>query len=231
MKQQTLTTAIVLTRTNFGEADRIITVITPDHGKLRLMAKGVRKSTSKLAGGIELFSISELSFIPGKGDIGTLVSTRLQKNFGNIVKHIDRTMLGYELIKRFNKATEDAAESEYFDLLAATLEALNNPDAHTDLVETWFNAQLVKLAGNSPNLKTDSEGMKLDSESNYAFDPDAMIFVKTQQGSYGASVIKLMRLFFCLESSEPLLQIKGVNAALPAAKLLIGTMLGQFIRI
>lgn len=61
-----VTSGIVLNRINFGEADRILTVITPDQGKLSLIAKGVRKEKSKLAGGIELFSVSNISFIPPK---------------------------------------------------------------------------------------------------------------------------------------------------------------------
>lgn len=48
---QQVTDAIILTRTDYGEADRIITLLTPGHGKLRLIAKGVRRIRSKLAGG------------------------------------------------------------------------------------------------------------------------------------------------------------------------------------
>jgi DNA repair protein RecO (recombination protein O) len=67
------TNGIILARTNYGEADRIITFLTPDHGKVKVIAKAVRKSKSKLAGGIELFSISQISFIIGRGEINTLV--------------------------------------------------------------------------------------------------------------------------------------------------------------
>ena len=45
------TQAIVLRRTNYGEADRILQLLTPE-GKKSVMAKGVRKEKSKLAGGI-----------------------------------------------------------------------------------------------------------------------------------------------------------------------------------
>ena len=68
--------SIVLSRINYGDNDRIVTVITRDQGKIRLIAKGSRKLKSKLAAGIELFSVSEISFIKGKGDIDTLVSSR-----------------------------------------------------------------------------------------------------------------------------------------------------------
>ena len=71
------TIAIVLKRIDYGEADRIVTVLTPDAGKLSLMAKGARRVKSKLAGGIELLSTSEINYIAGKGSLDTLVSSRL----------------------------------------------------------------------------------------------------------------------------------------------------------
>jgi DNA repair protein RecO (recombination protein O) len=83
---QIITTAIILRRTDFGEADRILTLITPDHGKIRLMAKGVRRPKSKLAGGIELFSVSKISYIKGRSEIGTLVSAQLNTHYGTIVR-------------------------------------------------------------------------------------------------------------------------------------------------
>jgi len=46
------THGIVLARTDFGEADRILTFLTPDNGKVKAIAKGVRKQKSKMAGGI-----------------------------------------------------------------------------------------------------------------------------------------------------------------------------------
>src|SRR5581483_3542398 len=111
--RQFRTQAIILNRTDYGEADRIISFLTPDHGKLKAIAKGVRKSKSKLAGGIELFSVSDISFIPGRKEISTVVSTRLIKHYGHIVKDLNRTNTGYALIKRLDKATEDAPETDY----------------------------------------------------------------------------------------------------------------------
>ena len=60
MKQQT-TKAIVLRRTNYGEADRIVTFLTPV-GKIRAMVKGVRGSKGKWAGGIGLFPRNPFHF-------------------------------------------------------------------------------------------------------------------------------------------------------------------------
>jgi len=52
------TEAIVLRRSDFGEADRLLTVFTPERGKLRLIAKGARKPSSRKSGHVELFSYS-----------------------------------------------------------------------------------------------------------------------------------------------------------------------------
>ena len=63
------TQAIILKRINFGEADRILTAITPEYGKISILAKGVRRSKSKLAGGLELFSVTDIGFINGKSNL------------------------------------------------------------------------------------------------------------------------------------------------------------------
>ena len=54
MSDEIKTLGFVLRRTNYGEADRILNLITPQ-GKISAIAKGVRKPKSKLAGGVEMF--------------------------------------------------------------------------------------------------------------------------------------------------------------------------------
>ncbi|HPG37338.1 MAG TPA: DNA repair protein RecO, partial [Candidatus Saccharibacteria bacterium] len=138
MKQQ-VTDAIVLRRVNYGEADRIVTLLTPSDGKLALVARGVRRPKSKLAGGIELLSISSVTYAGGRsGGLGTLVSARLEQHFGNIVKDLARVQLGYELLQTTDKITEDQPEPEYFTLLATGLAALNMPEVPVDLIKVWF---------------------------------------------------------------------------------------------
>lgn len=205
--KQIVTTGIVLARTNFQEAERIVTLITPDHGKVRVLAKGVRKSKSKLAGGIELFSISDVTFLSGRGELNTLISSRLQTHFGNIVKDITRTMLGYELLKRTNRLTEDAAGSEYFELLKTTLGGLNNLDLPGELLELWFGMQLLKITGHSPNLETDTEGDKLSVDQKYIFSIEDMAFTPNDEGQWEASFIKLLRLAERVRTPELLLKV------------------------
>jgi DNA repair protein RecO (recombination protein O) len=212
------TKAIVLARTDYGEADRILTLLTPDQGKVKGIAKGVRKSKSKMAGGIELFSVSEVSYIIGKSEINTIISTRLVKHYGNIVKDIDRTNLAYEIIKITNKATEDHPEEAYFKLLKDVFEALDDDSINATLINLWFNAQLLKISGHAPNLKTDKEGNTLREGKKYDFDFEKVCFTAKTSGPYGVDEIKFARLVF--GNNQPQTLQKVQRAPKLAVKLL-----------
>lgn len=228
---QLTTTAIVLSRIDYGEADRIITVLTPEYGKLRLMAKGVRRVRSKLAGGIELFSISSITFIRGRKDISTLVSTKLIRHFGAIISDIARVQLGYDLIKLLNKVTEDNSEPEYFTLLEQMFQALEDITISEDMVQVWFYAQLIRFGGHTPNLRTDNLGRALVADACYRFDYETMSFASDAQGGYTADRIKFLRLIFSGNQPKVLRAVQGSGELLQAARPIIQTMLNTFIRI
>lgn len=193
MKQLTAK-AVILTRTDYGEADRIITFLTPDNGKVRAMAKGVRKPKSKLAGGIELFSISDIAYIQGKGDLHTLVSTRLDIHFGNIVKDIDRTMLGYDMLKILSRILEDEGGPEFYELLINSLAALDDLSSPKDLGEASFLLQLMRLLGHLPNFTHDIKGNEMTPDKTFQFSIDDMGFFEKPGGPYTQNHIKLLRL-------------------------------------
>ena len=221
----------MLARTDYAEADRILTFLTPDNGKVKAIAKGVRKQKSKLAGGIELFSISELSLIVGKSEINTLISTRLIKYYSQIVKNLDRTNLAYELIKITNKATEDNPEPAYFNLLNDSFKALDDHSISYQLIQVWFYAQLLKLAGHSPNLKTEKSGEKLQSGQKYNFDYETMCFQPAPKGQFGSSQIKFLRLLF---SSNPIKTLQKIQNSVSLAEKTsqpLKLMLQNYVRI
>lgn len=231
MKNQIVTIGIVLARTDFQEADRIITVLTPDKGKIKAIAKGVRRPKSKLAGGIELFSISNVTFLPGRGDLQTLISSRLINHYGNIVKDINRTMLGYELLKRINRVTEDEPGEEYFEMLRRSLAGLNDSGVDRQLVELWFTMQLLKLTGHSPNLKTDSKAKQLDAEKSYMFNFDDMAFVSNDKGPHNANLIKLLRLGIGAKDPSIFSRVQGSEKLVETTLQLAKAMLKHNVRI
>jgi DNA repair protein RecO (recombination protein O) len=223
------TKGIVLSRTDYGEADRILTFLTPDHGKVSAIAKGVRKQKSKLAGGIELFSVSEISYIPGKRDISTLISTRLVTHYGQIVKDLNRTNTGYELIKIINKATEEKPEEAYFNLLKQLFEALDDHSVDLELIQAWFAAQLLRQAGHTPNLRTEQGGQKLQAGQTYDFNLDNMSFQSGETTS--ADQIKFLRLLVRENIPHTLQKVAGAARLASQSRQLIQPMLQTYIRL
>jgi DNA repair protein RecO len=207
-----VTQGIVLRRTNYGEADRIVQFLTPDQGKISVVAKGVRRLKSKMAGGVELFSVSSLSFIKGRSELGTLVSARLQTHYGNITKDITRVQLGYDLIKLLNATVEDDAEPAYFNLLHMTFAALDDLELPADLVRIWFSARMLQETGHMPNTKTTMDGQPLRADKTYDFNLDDMAFMEHPGGAFGQNEIKFMRLLFSDASVKVLSAVENADA-------------------
>lgn len=223
--RQITTKALVLRRTNYGEADRIVTFLTPQ-GKVRAIVKGVRRSKSKLAGGVELFSENTITYMEARGDLARIVSTRLEVHWDGFLGDLQRMMFGYEAMKLIDKAVEDEAEGGYFELLRQTFEVLSNSQIPREGVECWFYLRLLGLEGRQPNLETSSNGQKLKADGTYQFSVDEMCFIENTSGIFRADHIKLLRL---LRQHSPgvLGQIKQanelVNDILPILKSLINT--------
>jgi recombinational DNA repair protein (RecF pathway) len=226
MKQQ-VTVGIVLSRTNYGEADRIITVLTNTQGKLRLLAKGVRKIKSRMVGGIELFNVNDITYIVGRGEMGTLISARLKKGYTHIVKDVNRTMYAYEVLKTFNRITEDSPEPAYFTALGKCLEALNDQEVPLEFIRLWLSLQLLKLEGHAPNLVTDIKGQALVADANYLFSFDDMAFSASARGPFSSSHIKLLRLAERASSPLKLAKVQLDKTILPPTVQLAKAMLSQ----
>jgi DNA repair protein RecO (recombination protein O) len=206
MKQQT-TQAIILKRINFSEADRILTVITSDYGKMSVLAKGARRSKSKLAGGLELFSVSDISFIDGKSELKTLVSTRLQKHYGNIVGDMKSTMLAYSFLKMIDESTKEECEDEFFALLQNALEALQENQEYPEVVQLWFVDTLLGKTGVAINTSQQVNGDQFTEDALYEFDYDAMGFYEHKTGKYTPKHIKFLRLLAKVSAPSHLIKI------------------------
>lgn len=225
--KQIVTKGIILRRTNFGEADRIITVLTVDQGKIRLVAKGVRRIKSKLAGGIELLSLNDITYAPGKGDLGTLISARVVTNFGNIVTDVERMMYTYDVLKLIDKATEDSADQDYYITLVYALDAINELTVSLDWIRLWFILRLLRMGGHEPNLTTTSQGSPLQATDVFTFSFDDMTFEPHTAGVFGAKSIKLLRLAIEARSPRQLAQISNSDNLLPPLVQLTRTMLAE----
>ena len=191
--------AIVLNRINYKETDRIITVLTPDMGKLSLYVSGARSMKSKLASSIELFSLSDLSFIKSKGELFKLISGRVIKNYSHIITDYARIEVGYEMIKIINKYTYENTESVYFKLLELGLDSLDNVSFDPETIYLWFVLQLIAISGHSPDLSYQVNGQKLSQDDRFSFNLDNMHFYADQSGQYLPKDIKFLRLVLAVD--------------------------------
>lgn len=212
------TRAIVLRRTNYGEADRIVQLITPD-GRQAVMTRGVRKEKSRLAGGIELFAISDVVIGQGKGELGILTSARLVQFYRHIMDDYDRMQFAYEVLKRVASASEMVDEPEWYDVASEVLMGL---DAHTielNLTRTWFYLRHAALLGHELSLTHDIDGKMLSAELRYRYDVSEQGLRESLKGNITASHIKLLRLVSA-KSLQTLAQIGGIEDIIHECELL-----------
>jgi len=211
------TRAIVLRRTNYGEADRILQLLTPE-GKRSVMARGVRREKSKLAGGIELFAITDVVINEGKGELGMLTSARLVHFYRHILEDYDTMQFGYEVIKQVARASEMVDEPEWYEMLAEVLMALDAQSVSRALVETWFYLHYAALLGHELSLTHDVNGAKLQPEKRYMYDVSETGLREAPQGELTADHIKFLRLVGA-KSLKVLAQIGGIDHILPECRL------------
>lgn len=217
MTRSVRTKAIVLRRTNYGEADRIVQFITP-LGRYGAIAKGVRREKSKLAGGIELFAVSDIVIAEGKGELGIVTSARLIEFYRHILEDYDRLQFAYEAVKQVGRASEMVDEPEWFEVLAEVLAALNDKNIALGLIETWFYLRHADLLGHALNVRRDINGEQLSVDKKYTYDVSEQGLRESVSGDIGADHIKFLRLVGN-KSIATLSQISGLEPILSVCLL------------
>ncbi len=155
--------ALVLRRRDYGDADRVLTVFTPDRGRLELIAKGVRKTTSRKAGHLELFTHDSLLLAQARTwDIVTEAVT--VESFRHLRDDLDAiSRAGYiaELVDAFSANDDD--HRPLWELTLFTLRELDaaaaatdrqNPTIDRSVLLYWYVLHLLSLMGFQPNLFT-----------------------------------------------------------------------------
>lgn len=178
------------------------------------MVKGARREKSKLAGGIELFGISDIVINQGRGDLGILTSARLIHFYRHIMEDYDRLQFGYEAIKQVTKASEMVDEPEWYDVLFETYKGLDVLTLPLQLTQVWFYLRHAELMGVSLNLRSDVDGQPLLPDARYMYDVSERGLRQSSKGDISAQHIKLLRLV-AVKSLETLAQVGGVTTLLP----------------
>ncbi len=146
------TEAIVLRQRKLGEADRILTLYSPQLGKVEAVAKGVRRQTSRKAGHLEPLTWSTLLLAHGQ-NLDIVTQSETVESFMALRQDLQRLARGIYCAELVDRFSEPRVENfPVFRLLAETLRRLATPEAPADLAVRLFEVQLLAFAGYRPQL-------------------------------------------------------------------------------
>ena len=150
------THALVLRRRDVNDADRVLTVFTPHEGKVELLAKGVRKTTSRKAGHVELFT--HVALVVAQARTWDLITeAAMVESFRHLREDLDAIAAASyvaELLDNFTDAADDNQPLWELALFALrTLDAAAAaPEAAAPNLLHWFDLQLLSLTGFQPQF-------------------------------------------------------------------------------
>lgn len=156
------TRGIVLKRRVYGEADRILTILTPSLGKLEAIAKGSRRITSKLGGHVELFYVVDWVLAEGR-TWHVVTGADTVESFPNLRQTLDTVRQASHVAHLANRVLPEGESHEAaYRLVEATLRAI--APGNSPLVLRQFEWQLLLAIGNQPELgKCSHCGSALDA--------------------------------------------------------------------
>jgi len=143
--------AIILSRIQYGETDRIVTVFTREHGKLRLMAKGVRRVTSRRSPHLEIFTHCSLVIRKGRG-MDSVSDVSPVDVWERLRNDLDRVSVAYLYCELVAALVADRQEQpDVYDLLLAALNELDSGDKQSRFAASRaFTLELLWTLGFLP---------------------------------------------------------------------------------
>lgn len=144
---------IVLRGIRLGEADRILSIYTQGHGKVRAVAKGVRRAKSRFGGRLEPFTHVEVVLYRGRGELDTVTEADIVTRFPRLRTDYAAFCAAGAMADALERATPDHERNvRYFVLLRGGLGALSEGAEDPALCAYAFLAKLASMAGLHPTL-------------------------------------------------------------------------------
>lgn len=141
--------AIVLRTQKLGEADRIITTLTAEHGVVRAVAKGVRRTRSKFGAVLEPFMGADVQFIHGRS-LAIITQAQMRGDYGgDIVADYEKYTSASAMVETAERVAEGTGTNDraQFDLLHGGLAALARGTHSPDLILASYLLRAMSLAG------------------------------------------------------------------------------------
>jgi DNA repair protein RecO (recombination protein O) len=228
------TQAIILKRRDFGEADRLLTVLTPEHGKIDLIAKGARKPNSQKTGHVELFTRADMLVHRGR-ELDIAVQAEMIAPYLEIREDLQRgAYASYcaELLDRFATAGEEDF-ADLFQLMDDTLGRLCL-DSDPRLAARYYEMHLLDLVGFRPELNECVVSRETIRPENQFFSYTLGGVVSPGSAPEGTGLVPIamvtLKVLRHLQRSE-YTHIKSLNISLPLHDDLERIMLGYITHL
>lgn len=166
MSRQYRDAAVVLHTYKLGEADRIVVLLCREHGKVRAVAKGVRKTRSKFGSRLEPTSHIVVQMYEGRGELQTVTGAELVETFLEVRTDLERLGRAVAMLEAVEQvAREGEPAGELYEMLVGGLRAVERRD--TPLVTAAFFLKLLALEG---------FGLQIDGCAECGVDTDLVSF-------------------------------------------------------
>ena len=219
--------AVVLRTVDYGERDRVVTLLSRERGKLSAFARGARSSQRRFGGALELFNLLSVELIERGGDLWALESATVERAFGAVRGDLARIACGSYAVELARELVRDAEPHEsLFDAVVAYLERIDAAAARPwDL--RGFELDALRAAGLMPALEGCARCGRPSGDGATRFDPaqggvlcaDCRLFATPGALEIGAGALAALRR---LQRGEP-------AGAQPSTAAEARTLLGAYV--
>jgi DNA repair protein RecO (recombination protein O) len=145
---------VVLRAQKLGEADRIVTLLTRDHGRVRAVAKGVRRTTSRIGARLEPFGHVDIQFYEGRSLDGVTQVETIASFGATLVHDYARYTAGQAMLETAERLTPEEREPsvQQYLLLVGGLRALVSGEHDSGLVLDAYLVRSLAVAGWAPSF-------------------------------------------------------------------------------
>jgi len=145
---------VVLRTQKLGEADRIVTLLTRDHGRVRAVAKGVRKTTSRIGARLEPFGHVDIQFYEGRSLDGVTQVETLASYGASLCTDYTAWTAGQAMLETAERLTPEEREPsvQQYLLLVGGLRALVSGEHDAGLVLDAYLVRSLSVAGWAPSF-------------------------------------------------------------------------------
>lgn len=225
---------LVLKSIPFGEADLLVTLYSRDSGKLKAVAKGARRSNSKIVGHFEPLTVAKLSLARGRS-LDIVNQVEVTENFSSLKSELTTLARGLyvvELVEGFG--SEASSNQQLYDLAIETLGAIQEHPSW-ELILRRFELHLMRVSGFMPELFHCVDCRKALEPEQHRFSPDAGGTLCLDCTPYGVQIrslslraLKILRLLHRSRIAD-LPQLQTHEPLEQEVKSLLSTSIGYWM--